>query len=249
MDIVTQTYELAVEDARKQFGRDPNLVALLDSPIDRDELERFLICFSALGVQMTRPVEHWIARAGERCIDLGLPQLGAALKAHARHEADHHLMMIEDVRVLVERRNRRLGSDLSADALVTLPATPGVQSYAKLHEDVIAGPAPFAQLAIEYEIERLSVGFGGRFLRICVDRLGKDALRGMSFLEEHVALDVGHTKLNQAELGKLLAAHPGFVPDLAAAGRSALVAYASFLGDCFDLARKLEHAQPRPAFA
>jgi hypothetical protein len=249
MDILEQSYELAVEDARRQFARDPNLVALLDSPIERDELERFLICFSALGVQMTQPVEHWIARAGQRCIDLGLAQLGAALKAHARHEADHHLMMVEDVRVLVERRNSRLGSDLSADALVARPATPGIQSYVKLHEDVIAGPAPFAQLAIEYEIERLSVGFGGRFVRICVDRLGKEALRGMSFLQEHVALDVGHTKLNQAELGKLLAAHPDFVADLAAAGRSALGAYASFLGDCFGVARELEQARPRSAFA
>ena len=53
-----------------------------------------------------------------------------------------------------------------------------------------------------------------------------------------MALDVGHTKFNARELGKLLQAHPGFLEALAAAGSAALQAYAQFLADCGVRARE-----------
>jgi hypothetical protein len=241
-DIVAELYEPALKDARQGFAHNSSIQALFDPAIDPDRLELFLICFCALGVQMTEPVEGWIDRAGRRCIELGLLAIGKALRAHARHEANHHLMMIEDTRTLVKRRNVRLNSRLLADVLLATPSTPGIQRYVMLHEDVISSSAPFAQLAIEYEIERLSVEFGGRMLRQCSNRLGADALNGMSFVSEHVAVDVGHTKFNEAELGKLLAASPNFALNLTAVGSRALGAYAMFVDDCFRLATEVKRA-------
>jgi len=186
---------------------------------------------------MTEPVEGWIRRAGERCEGMGLTDLGRSLRQHAAHEGGHHMMMIEDTRKLVARWNARRRPLLDAEALLGQPLSPGVVGYRKLHEDVIGGPAPFGQLAIEFEIENLSVVHGAPFLQRCAGRLGADVLGGLSFLEEHVALDVGHTKFNAREMDRLLQAHPDFLDPLAAAGTAALEAYAEFLADCLAVAR------------
>jgi hypothetical protein len=41
-------------------------------------LELFLLYFSAIGAQMTQPVEDWIRRASLRCAELGFTQLAKA---------------------------------------------------------------------------------------------------------------------------------------------------------------------------
>ena len=117
-------------------------------------------------------------------------------------------------------------------ALLAGPATPGVVRYRELHETVIAGETPYCQLAIEYEIEMLSIAHGKALIANCVARLGKDIVHGLSFLEEHIEVDAGHTKFNAAELGRLVDRHPSFVQPLVAAGSSALDAYSMFLDDC-----------------
>jgi hypothetical protein len=244
--LLAKLYEPALAGARTSFFRASTLDTVLDERIDTDRLELFFIYFCALGVQMTQPVESWIDRAGRRCTDLGWSDLGRALRMHARHEADHHLMMIDDTRILVQRRNARLGHSLRADDILASPPTPGVRRYVQLHEQVIAGGTPFAQLAIEYEIENLSVVYGGKVLQQFRRRLGDDSLDGMSFLAEHVAVDVGHTKFNAAELERLLLQFPESADALAEAGTRALEAYAMFLSDCLRLADESSFAAPSP---
>jgi hypothetical protein len=211
--------------------------ALLDPNMDPARLELFLIHYCARAVPMTEPVEGWIRRAGERCEVLGLARLGRSLKMHAQHEANHHLMLIEDVKRLVEDWNQRYESALDVEALLHVPPTPALRAYVSLHEDVIAGPAPFCQLAIEYEIESLSVNMGPAFIKQCVRLLGPAFLQKLSFLTEHVSLDVGHTKFNHAELEKLLAAAPSFALLLGQTGNRALEAYGAFLAECFACSR------------
>jgi hypothetical protein len=213
--------------------------AVLSPTAERDFLELFLIHFSALGVGMTEPVEDWIERAGKRCEAVGLVELGTALQKHARHEAGHHLMMIEDTRKLVARWNASHPSPLDADALLAMPPTAGVRAYRELHEDVIAGPTPYGQLAIEYEIEYVSVRHGPELIGQCVRKLGPGIVAGLSFVEEHAAVDVGHTKFNESQMRQLLDAHPDFVPAMIASGRGALAAYGAFLDDCVAAAEKL----------
>jgi hypothetical protein len=199
-----ERYEARLEAVRAAFARK---VATL-AP-DRG----FLVRFSGYGVGMTEPVERWIRRAGERCIALGLPDLGAALIAHARHEAGHDRMMVADLQIL--------GGDPS---LAAPPWPSGVAAYRRMHEAIIDGPAPWGQIAVEYEIEALSAAYGPRLLA--------QAPVPLSFVAEHVAIDEAHTEFNRKHLTALLKDHPGFLDSLADCGIRALETYGLFLDDC-----------------
>lgn len=229
-------YEERVSPARAHFARNSWVTLVIAGELAPDRLEAFLLCYCALGVQMTAPVEGWIRRAGERCLAIGLDDLGKALIAHSHHEADHDALMVSDTHALAAQRRNAGRGTISAEALIAHPATPGIQRYIQVHEDVIAGPAPYGQIAIEYEIERLSVDYAPRFLRRCTSDLGAGVMRCLSFLEEHVALDVGHTHFNARQLGQFLELHPEAQDALVAAGSAALAAYGRFLEDCLALA-------------
>jgi len=225
-------YEARLRVPRERFDRHPAVRALFHDPIAPVALEAFLISFAIVGVRMTEPVEGWIRRAGARCGELGLDNLAKALAAHAHQEADHHLLMLADAQVLVERWNKVHKPGLDVDVLLRLSPPGGVEAYGSLHEGLISGPTPYGQLAIEYEIEMLSVSYGPRLIERCTALLGEGIREGLSFLTDHVALDAGHTNFNRIQLGRLLDEQPSFLPGLVAAGSEALDAYAMFLGDC-----------------
>jgi hypothetical protein len=229
-------YEAGMEDARAAFSRNPTIIALFHQSIESDRLEAFLIHFSAIGVAMTEPVAGWITRAGERCSEVGLDKLGRALRAHASQEDGHHVLMQQDTHTLVARWNRNHTPQLDAARLLALELADGVIRYKQVHENTISGNAPYGQLAIEYEIERLSIVYGPQLLSVCASTLGSDALDGLSFLRDHVELDVAHTKFNQSQLSRLLEEHPAFLEGLVAAGSGALDAYGRFLSDCLAMA-------------
>ena len=111
-------YDQLLAPSRQRFDSHRAIEALFRSPLDPVTLERFLIYFSALGVGMTEPVEDWIRRAGGRCRDLGMPDLAAALEAHAKHEADHHLLMQADT-----RRPARISTFRKHARTVTMPGS------------------------------------------------------------------------------------------------------------------------------
>ena len=230
--ILVEEYEARLAIARERFDRHPAVRALFHEPIDPVSMEAFLISFAIVGVRMTEPVEGWIRRAAHRCGELGLERLASALDGHAHQESGHQFLMLADARLLVERWNQSHTPELNPDALLALPPTPGVVAYRRLHEDLIAGPDPYGQLAIEYEIEMLSVNYGPRLIERSTGLLGDGVLAGLGFLRDHVALDAGHTNFNRSQLGRLLEEHPDFLPLLVAAGSDALDAYATFLDDC-----------------
>ena len=229
-------YEGGMEPARARFTQSRTLSIMQAPDINPVLLELFLIYFTSVGVAMAEPVEDWIRRAGERCEQIGLRELGHALRLHSNHEAGHHLMFIEDTRVLVDRWNARRSFALDADRIREQRMTEGVRRYRKLHEDVIAGDSPFCQLALEYEIERLSVRFGPRFIDRCTKVLGPTVMAGLRFLRHHVSLDGGHTRFNKRQLNRLLDQHPEYLMDLVNTGEEALHAYGMFLDDCLHLA-------------
>ncbi len=236
--LLVDEYEARMTPARQRFDQHPAVAALFRERLEPDTLEAFFIYFSALGVGMTEPVEGWIRRAGQRCGELGLLKLAKALEAHAHQEADHHLLMQADANRLMDRWNASRQPTLSAAALLALAPTKGVMAYRRLHEDAIAGPVPYSQLAIEFEIEMLSVAYGPRLIEHCTAILGARILEALSFLTDHVELDVGHTHFNRLQLNSLLNEHPSFLPELISAGSAALDAYAMFLDDCLGLGRR-----------
>jgi hypothetical protein len=232
---VFQNYDTGMQPARQRFGEHGGLQVLLSADTRPEFLEMFLLHFLAIGSRMTEPVEGWIRRAGERCEAIGLPDTGRALKGHAKAEAGHHVMMIRDVHSLVTHWNGRRGPRLEATEFLALRPSPGAERYCAVHENNLVGDTPFAQVAIEYEIEMLPLRYGNALIQRCAEALGDDIMSCLSFLTEHVELDVGHTKFNARELEKLIRRNPSWIPALITAGSSALDAYAEFLDDCLAL--------------
>ena len=91
---------------------------------------------------------------------MGLAELAHALNGHAQAETGHHLLMIADVGSLAARWNARRKPSVEARKLLNRAPTPGVLHYCKVHEDNIAGDTPYAQIAIEYEVEMLPLRYG-----------------------------------------------------------------------------------------
>jgi hypothetical protein len=230
--VSVESYEHAVTPARARFRAAPAVRRIQDPEIGPQGLHAFLIYFSALGVGMTEPVEGWIRRAGQATESLGATTLGKALQGHARAEADHHLLMIDDLGRLCDRWNARYRPDLHRQPLLDSEWPDSVHRYRGLHEDVIAGAEPYAQIAIENEIEMLSVAVGPGLLANVERLLGPDVLADLSFLTGHVELDVGHTKFNRRQLAAFLDERPFALDALVAAGIAALDAYLEFIGDC-----------------
>ena len=240
-------YQEAMAAEHERIAAHPAVKALLDPGIEPRLLHRFLIEYCALGVQMTQPVESWIRRAGNRCKEIGLAQLGDNLVKHAVHEAGHEQLFIDDTKKLSELFAARYGDAPVARALLEQPPTPSMRRYIDLHEETIVGEAPYAQVAIELEIEGLSVSIGPTLLKQLERVLGGAVVACCSFLTEHVALDVGHTALNQRMLERLIVARPEALPALVRTGERALEAYLGFLFECLERSREWLRSRARPA--
>jgi hypothetical protein len=237
-------YEQGVAAARRRFHDDPAVRLVQDPGIGAPHLEAFFIYFCALGVAMTEPVESWIRRAGEACVRAGFGKLGRALQGHARSEAGHHLLMIADLERLCDRRAAAGRVAPKSGDMLALQWPESTQRYRQMHEDVIAGPHPYAQIAIENEIEMLSVDIGPRLLDNARNLLGDDILDDLSFLTDHVTLDIGHTKFNRRQMAAFLdtqAEHgrvDGALDALVAAGSEVLDAYRAFVSDCVSMSSR-----------
>lgn len=229
-------YEAELKDSRQRFIDDPAISPLFSPECEDRLFARWMLRYNAHGIHMTHDVERWISSAGERCGELGMDQLEKALKAHSRAEAGHDRMMVADTHAIANWWRERYGEPVDADGLLARPPLATAAFYARFHEQVIAGPTPFAQLAIEYEIERLSVTIGPVLLATCERVFHPDA-SCYSFLAEHVELDAGHTAFNQRQLGGVLAASPGALSTMIETGKAALASYAAFMAECLDLAR------------
>jgi Acetyltransferase (GNAT) domain len=232
-----EDYERCIGPARDRFAGSPavrTLLARADAPF----FHAFLLYFCSLGVRMTEPVEGWIRRAAQKCAAMGLASIAPVLARHAQAESGHHLMMISDTRALAGLWNRNYRPTIDAQALLAQMPTPGVAKYCKVHEDNLAGATPFAQIAIEYEIEMLPLRFGAAFLTRCAEMLGPDIVACLSFISSHTELDVAHTKTNAWALAEICRELPGSVPALAPAGAAVLAAYSQYLDDCISLAER-----------
>lgn len=232
-----ETYELELSKARDAFIKRPALLEVLSPDANPVFVELFLIAFNGLGVYMTEPVEQWIRQAGEKCKQSGFVELGDSLCLYANDEAEHHKMMIKDTQTLVAHWNAKHPFKLDAQEMLTQPTPPGVQSYIKLHEDVIASDTPFRQLAIELEIEQLAVDVGPILMKQVTQIVDSDIVKRLSFLKTHIVLDVSHAEFNQKEMDKFLAQYPDMLPPLIDAGKKALETYGAFLEDCVRLAK------------
>lgn len=247
MNPLKKLYEPHTLLARSRLDNDPALRRLLDPGIDPMLLERFLIEWMARAAYMTEPVDGWIRRTGERCIELGMKKLGEQLITHARSETGHHLMTLKDAHALVRHWNTRYTPRLELEQLLAQPPTESQKHYRNLHDATIEGPFPVGQIAIEREVGFLAVYFGPRLMKQVERVLGWQVADRLTFLSEHVAVDVGHTLLNEKMLEEALTRAPQHAQAYAETGAKALMSYIHFLGDCLRLAE--QELPPRHAAA
>jgi hypothetical protein len=238
MSLFQTQYLPHVQHNRTRLDTEPVVRELLSPDIAPDLMERFLIEWSARGAYMTEPVDGWIRGAGERCIALGQEKVGRQLITHAKHEAGHHLMTIQDAKVLAARWNGRHAEALDADALVAQAPTAAMREYRQVHDEALTGDLPLGQAAIEYEVGYLAVALVPRILARVREVLGQGTLDSLTFLREHAEVDVGHTALNERMMEELLKTHPEEAARLAAVGSRGLDCYLRFLADCMEAARR-----------
>ncbi len=230
-------YEHALEAHREHWEQSDTMRALLNPEASAQMVYLTYLQYCSIGTQLTRPVEQWIYRAGERCLEIGMEDLGTMLKKHSVHEKNHDRLMETDTHRLVERWNElNPAFPLDAKALLAQPESEVAVQYTALHEDAINSDAPYAQIAIEYEIERLSVVLGPRLLDHVSNRCGKSFIECLSFLDDHVRIDVAHTELNQKQLDAFLKEHPETLDVLVYTGKRALDTYMSFFQECLSIA-------------
>ncbi|RKG79623.1 hypothetical protein D7W79_09905 [Corallococcus exercitus] len=238
MSLIQTQYLPHTKETRARLDTEPVVRTLLSPDISPDLMARFLIEWSARGAYMTEPVDGWIRGAGERCIALGQEKVGRQLITHAKHEAGHHLMTIQDARVLTLRWNESHAQQLDADALVAQAPTAAMREYRQVHDEAITGDLPLGQAAIEYEVGYLAVVLVPRILANVRAVLGQGTLDSLTFLREHAEVDVGHTALNERMMEGLLSTHPEEGQRLAAFGARGLDCYLRFLDDCLEAARR-----------
>ncbi len=230
-------YERSLEAHRERWEQSDTMRALLNPEASAQLVYLTYIQYCSIGTQLTRPVEQWIYRAGERCLEIGMTELGNMLKKHSVHEKNHDRLMEKDTHRLVERWNELNPTyPLDAKKLLAQPESEVAIQYAALHEDAINSEAPFAQIAIEYEIERLSVVLGPRLLDHVSNRCGKKFIECLSFLDDHVRIDVAHTELNREQLDAFLKQYPETLDVLIDTGKRALDTYMSFFQECLSTA-------------
>jgi hypothetical protein len=206
-----ERYNELLTPARQRFEASAGLNALR-TMTDPRLLESFLLYFCAIGSQMTEPVEDWLRRAADQCEAFGFEKLAEALRKHARAESGHHLMMLADLRALTSHWNAHCTPAVADEDLLRQTPGPGALRYRQVHEDNIAGDTPYAQIAIEYEIELLPLIYGEPLIARCLEVFGAEIMPKLSFVTAHVELDIGHTRFNALELTKLIDLAPESLP-------------------------------------
>ncbi|MEQ8276773.1 MAG: hypothetical protein RMA76_26735 [Deltaproteobacteria bacterium] len=228
-----EAYAARVAGVRERLRSCATTKRLCDPDLDPDVFLRWLIEFSSYGVQNTKPVVRWMTQAGEHMMAQGFEEIGAAFKAHGKHEGGHDELMVADTHRLVARWNAKHGDSLDAEALINRPPTPSVQLYVDLHEDLAAGDRPWRNLAIAREIEGVATTIGPMVLDQCRRVLGEEGMKEVSFIVDHVELDVGHTASDDKMIDRLLTKRPELLDEMAERGEVTLDAYIGFLEECF----------------
>lgn len=227
-------YDRSMAPARTRFAAGRWLSRMLAPATPADALERFVIEVASRGVSMVEPTEDWIESAGVQCVLTGLPELGRALRRRAAQERGRHMSMIADTHALVARRRKGGRPCHPAGLLLGRPVTPAVRRYVRVHEDVIGGSAPCAEIAVLYEIERMWAVHGLALVARCRETLGRDVVSCLGFIEERVATYGNAARFSATELNRLLAAHPELQTPLVNAASAALLAHAGFFEECVD---------------
>jgi hypothetical protein len=238
--IYQNEYQRRCETARKDFASRKVVKEVFTEGVEPKLLKLFMIHWSALSAGISEPIPTYFNRAAERCEKEGFKKMAEVFSEHGKEEHGHDDWATNDVQKLVEIWNQEEPNfQLDSKELLDNRMSPAVKRYHKLHERVIEGDSPWAELAIGLEIELIATTYGPLLLKRCVEIMGQDSLPNISFLDEHVRADVGHTETNFEVVHNFLVQHPEYTDILVETAGDALNSYADFLDDAMSYAKKV----------
>lgn len=233
-----KVYDEQLEESRKAFLESEVIKTMLDPAIDAKFAELFVLQWTALNARFVSKTADYLLTAGNNSCQMGLKGVGEYLIKHSAEETGHEDWAVSDTIKLIKNWNRRYRDHrLSSFELINQQTSSAVERYHQLHKDIIFEKgAPFAELAIGLEIERITRVFGPLMLKQCFRKMGVRVLWEMSFLVEHIRFDFGHVVHDEEILGQFMLDHPQHREAVIQTGREALSVYEEFLVDCFGFA-------------
>ncbi|GAC1449103.1 MAG: hypothetical protein NVSMB70_18380 [Chamaesiphon sp.] len=238
--IYQNEYQRRCDPARQEFASRKVVREVFVEEIDPQLFKLFMIYWSALSAGISEPIPAYFKHAAERCEKAGFKEMAEVFSEHGKEEDGHDDWATSDVQKLVEIWNQEEPNfPMDAKELLDNRMSPAVKRYHNLHERVIEGDAPWAELAIGLEIELIATTYGPILLQRCAEFMGQDSIRNISFLYEHVRADVGHTETNFEVVHNFLVQHPESTDTLVETAGDALNSYADFLDDAMSYAKKV----------
>jgi hypothetical protein len=236
MSLIQELYEPHVLPARARIPTDEVMHRLTAPDLESHVVERFFIQYHALGVYMAEPLEGWLRRAGQRCLQQGLDTLGKGLLAHARQESHQREQLVEDTRLLVRRWNLRRPRPLRSERLLTQYPTDTMRAWRAAVEGALGHELPGAGLVPLYEWTQLTQTVGPHLMALVSRVLGREALEGLGYLREHSQVDTARAHTQARLMEELVRTMPENTPALAELGTEALGLGLHFLEDCLQSA-------------
>ncbi|XVQ82991.1 hypothetical protein ACQP2K_29670 [Microbispora siamensis] len=221
MESALDRYEAAMEPERRLVAEEQVLTRLLSPGCDDRLFARWFLRFGAHSVYLTGHEGWWLAGEG---------------RGHGRPGHDLESMLVESVRTTADWWRDRYGERFDVELLPDLPPLAGAEFYVRLRENVTHGPAPFCGVAIAYEAGRLLVTIGPALLANCRRVFGGDS-GCFDFLAAQIGRRGDQVESWRRDLESCLTDHPALLWRMVDMGKSALVCFAVFLAECWDLAR------------
>ena len=220
-------YEHQLVDARVKFA---NLISKLTAKTQSQNLAFFLVNQCALGTTMMTDNESCTQQAGLRCQQLGYPNIGETLINQAKHQAKHLQLITKDFHALINWLNQKYKLNINADKyLKKLTITPSVKKYCALNEVNAHNETPYCQMAINYEVERLSTVHGFTLVNLCILKLGPSALKQLSLIRHLTKHNPKQSQSSKHQMQQLLDKCPQALTKLVATANATLQAYAEFI--------------------
>lgn len=235
--IYTNSYQAKCTVHRQRFDQRPAIREIFYRPLNKRLTSAFMLHWSALSAGFAAPIGSYLQRAGERCREQGYADIARFFLAHAAEEDGHDEWGRKDAHRLAARWNRENpGLALDAERLLGDNTPEVVQRYYRLHEGVIDQGWPWAELAIDVEIELLTAKYGPRLLWRALRSMGLKSLADIQFLRDHVRFDFGHTRENFRTLHQFIHRHPECTQTLTEVASEALEIYADLMQEALDRA-------------
>ncbi|MBO4271860.1 hypothetical protein [Microbispora triticiradicis] len=235
MEEALHGYEAALEAERRLVTEERHLARLLSPDCDDSLFARWFLRFGAHSLYLTRYDGWWLPGERRR---YGRSEPGPSEKTPDADRPGHESesMQVGSVRATADWWRDRHGERLDVDVLLRMPPLAGAEFYVRLCENVVHGPAPCCGAAIAYEVGRCLVTIGPALLANCRRVFGGDS-GCFDFLAVQTGRHGDHLKSWRRHLESCLTDHPALLRRMVDTGKTALVCFAVFLAECWDLAR------------